>query len=99
MKKNQLKRFLTNAVKSTKELALAGMLLVGAGTVNAQVCTGTANIPPNGTFSTSGVTVTSVSTGFVSTFAASFLSCGVDTISPNSLLVGSSSNSTIGSSP
>ncbi|MCX8525251.1 hypothetical protein OF897_15125 [Chryseobacterium formosus] len=76
---------------SVKILALGAMLFAGAGMVKAQACGGTANIPPNGTFSVNGITVTSASTGFVSTFAATYSSCGVDSFSNNSLLVGSSS--------
>lgn len=84
---------------SVKILALGAMLFAGAGMIKAQACGGTASIPPNGTFSVNGITVTSASTGFVSTFASTYSSCGTDTLSNNSLLVGSSSNTTIGSSP
>ena len=53
--------------------------------------TGTANIPPNGTLNLNGVTVTSVSTGFVSTYNYDLTSCGYATTSANALWVGRNS--------
>lgn len=50
--------------------------------------TGTANIPPNGTLNMNGVTVTSASTGFVTTLSYDYTSCGYATTSANALWVG-----------
>lgn len=56
--------------------------------LNAQTCTKTSNIPPNGTVTINGIAITPASTGSVSPFASSFTSCSAYTTSTGSLHVG-----------
>jgi hypothetical protein len=63
--------------------------LFGFSTVFGQCSGGTTNIPSSGTAVLNGVTITSSSTGSVSTFASAFTSCTATT-SANSLYVGQS---------
>lgn len=63
--------------------------LFGFSTAFGQCSGGTTNIPSNGTAILNGVTITSSSTGSVSTFASAFTSCTATT-SANSLYVGQS---------
>ena len=54
----------------------------------AQTCSGTANIPPNGTVSINSVTITSTSTGSVLQYVSGNTSCGNVTTDPNALWLG-----------
>ncbi len=60
--------------------------------MKSTACSGTANIPPNGTLVVNGINVSSVSTGDVSSYNLTFSSCGFAT-SPGSLWLGSGSAS------
>ncbi|WP_153393623.1 hypothetical protein [Chryseobacterium vaccae] len=81
--------FIKKTLISIKTLALGIMILfISVATAKAQTCTGTtANIPPNGTITVNGVSVTSASTGYVSQFGA-FSGCSGVNLSNNNLYVG-----------
>ncbi|WP_426482957.1 beta strand repeat-containing protein [Chryseobacterium sp. R2ACT005] len=57
-------------------------------------CSGTANIPANGTITVNGIQVTSSSSGNVTYYTPAYGSCSGDTISPGSLWVGNGSQTT-----
>jgi len=56
--------------------------------MQSTACSGTANIPPNGTLVVNGINVSSASVGDVTTYGPSYSSCGFAT-SPGSLWLGS----------
>ncbi|SEQ77782.1 GEVED domain-containing protein [Epilithonimonas lactis] len=72
-------------------MILTAFLLMMSNLAFAQAlsCSGTANIPPSGTFTVNGVTITSSYTGDVKTYTlGAYTTCSSDVINSNSLWIG-----------